>query len=236
VIKTLLPEQNASVYKGDTHMKYVKMLGLAALAAMAVMAVGAASASASAKVCSTTSVGGVACKAGHGTVYKGKIVAKVNATGAVLTATNPDNTTVKCTESTAEGEITNGETGTGKITKLTFGTCSSSFCFGTMTATSPAGWPATATTTIPGTENTNGIMDVTINGFAGKFSCTFPETVCEYSAAVPQLHVTGSDNAPVITATNIKLTKIAGPEFTCGKEGDWSGTYNVSTPSSLFIE
>ena len=220
-------------------MKYVKIMGLAALAAMALMAVVASSASASAKVCSTAGTApptGVACLANHGNVYNGKVVAKVNASGAILTATNPDNTTVKCTESVAEGEITNGATGTGKITKLTFAGCSSAFCFGTLTATSPAGWHATATTTTAGVIDTNGIMDVTINGNAGKFVCSFPSTTCEYSATTPQLHIKGSDTAPQMVATNISLTKTVGPEFTCGTSADWSGTYNVTTPTSLFIE
>ena len=216
-------------------MKYVKIMGLAAIAAMALMAVVAASASANAKVCSTSGTG-VACNAGHGNVYTGKVVAKVNASGTILTMTNPDNWTLKCSESVAEGEITNGSTGTGKIIKLTFGTCSSAFCFGALSETSPAGWPATATTTTAGVIDTNGIMDVTINGNAIKFVCTFPQTTCEYSATTPQVHIKGSGAAPQMVATNISLTKTFGPEFTCGTNADWSGTYNVTTPVSLFIE
>jgi hypothetical protein len=227
-------------------MKYLKLIGLAALAVTALMAIGASSASANAKVCSTVTTNPpnteqptVACKSGHGVVYSGEIHA-VNVGIVKLTATEPDNTTVECTTSTSQGTV-NGTTGSGTITTLTFSGCSSGFCSavgGHIVASAPGGWSATATTEITGTENTNGIMDVTINGNAGKFECIggFVTTTCEYSATTPTMKIDGSDTEPKLTATNIPLTKTLGPESTCGKKADWTGTYKVTTPSSLFIE
>jgi hypothetical protein len=224
-------------------MKYVKVFGVAALAAFALMAVVAASASANAKVCSTEGTG-VACAAGHGKVYKGIIKATVLAPGAVLTATNSSGvsvSTVTCTGSEAEGEVTNGETGTGKITKLTFTGCSSPSCE-TVTASSSASaaspWAATATTTIPGTSNTNGIMDVT--NPTGSFVCRqfFIPVTCKFKATTAQVHITGSDvsEGARMVATNVALSIEEGPESLCGAKADWSATYKVVTPKTIMIE
>jgi hypothetical protein len=222
----------------EKQMKYVKILGLVAVALAAMMAIGAASASASAKVCSTSGAG-AAC--GGSKAYTGEIVATSNK--VTLTATTPDNTTVTCTESTSKGTV-NGETGTGAITALSFGSCSSAFCSlldGKIVATASvpaAGWAATATT--GGEAAPNGFMDVKINGAAGKFTCfntagTIVTSNCEYTATEPQLTIKGGTPASLV-ATNVTLTKSVGPEGTCGTSGDWSGTYTVTKPTNLTIE
>jgi hypothetical protein len=224
-------------------MKHVKIIGLAALAVMAFMAVAASSASASAKVCSTEGTG-TACEAGHGKVYNGTIKATVLSPGAVLTATNSSGVsvaTVTCTGSEAEGQVTNGATGTGNITKLTFTGCSSPSCE-TVTASSSASaaspWPATATTTIPGTSNTNGIMDVT--NPTGSFVCRqfFIPVTCKFKTSSAQVHITGSDSpeGARMVATNVALSIEEGPESLCGAKADWSATYKVVTPKTLMIE
>jgi hypothetical protein len=143
---------------------------------------------------------------------------------------------VKCTSSAAEGEVTDPEKGAGKITKLTFSSCSSPFCFGSLTATTNAAasnWTVAISTTEE-KENTNGIM--TVASGTGPFFCSFPEIDCNYSISNAKAHIDGSDTAPKMTATNVLLTKTSGPDFTCGTAGDWSGTYNITTPSSIFIE
>jgi hypothetical protein len=227
-------------------MKYVKMIGLVALAAMALMAVSAASASANAKVCSTTTgspnteIPNVACLSGHGVVYSGPISASLVAgTNAVLKATNSSGSTVtevKCSQSTSSGTI-NGTTGSGSISTLTFGTCSSEQCPSGVVASS-TGTPYAATATTDGaTINTNGILDVT--NAAGKFECkgTIVGTVtCSYTAALAQPTIDGSDTAPRMTASNIALARSGGLEFLCGAKADWTASYNVTTPSSLFVE
>src|SRR3954454_18170493 len=183
-------------------MKYLKIIGLTAFAAMALMAVGASSASA-AKVCSTTagSPAGAACKAGHGNVYNGPIVAK-NVGNVILTvfnASNEDINTVTCTGSEAGGSITNGETGVGNLTKLTFTGCSSNICSSvsaTTTASTTNPWSSSVRTDVEGVENTNGIM--TTNNVTGQFICTFlgfPVT-CKYEAASAETTVDGHDTEP----------------------------------------
>jgi len=230
-------------------MKYVKILGLASLAVLAFMAVAAASASANAKVCSTvtgspnTEIPNVACNAGHGVVYSGPF----SGTGtATLTATNSSGSsvaTVTCT-STSGGTV-NGTTGTGTITSLTFTGCSSPSCPNGVTASSNASaannYKATATTEIAGTENTNGILDVSVGTAepTGQFDCNVfgIHTICKFKTSSAQLKIDGSDTAPALTATNIALTKEEGPESLCGVKADWTAAYNKSvTPSSIFIE
>lgn len=221
-------------------MKYLRIIGLAALAAMALTAFAASSASA-AKVCSTSGTG-AACGAGHGNVYSGAIVGK-NVGNVVLKVTNSSGSvinTVTCTESEAAGEVTNGETGAGKLTKQTFGGCTSNVCGATTastTASTTNPWASSVRTEIEGTENTNGIM--TVEGVTGSFTCKFfgiPVT-CKYSTAKAEVKVDGSDTEPKITASNVALTlEEGGNESVCGKAGDWTGNYNITTPTSLFIE
>jgi ribosomal protein S27E len=219
-------------------MKHLKMIGLVAASLAAMMAIGAASASASAKVCSTSGTG-AAC--GGSKAYTGEFVA--TSSKVTLTTTSPDNWTTTCTESMLKG-ITNGEPGTGAITALSFGSCSSAFCTlldGKIVATASvpaAGWAATATT--GGEAAPNGFMDVKINGAAHKITCfnkagTVVTSNCEYTAAEPQLTIKGGTPAALI-ATNVPLTKSAGPEGTCGTGGDWSATYEVTKPTNLTIE
>jgi hypothetical protein len=67
------------------------------------------------------------------------------------------------------------------------------------------------------------------NAFGFGFNIT-----CEYEASSAEWDVTGSDTAPIIHE-NLSLSKVAGSEFVCGVNIDWSGTYVVTTPGSLFI-
>jgi hypothetical protein len=222
-------------------MKYIKVIGLAAIAILAMMAVVAASASANAKVCSTSGVG-PACGAGHGNEYTGTVEASLTpGKSATLTATNSSGSsvsTVTCTSSVVKGSVTNSSTGTGQITSMTFANCSSAACTkvtASTTASAAVPWHVTMTTTVPGTVNTNGIMDV--SKVKGKFVCEgsiFGNVTCEYEAATASAHVKGGEPAEV-TATNIPLTRTAGIAFLCGEVGDWSGEYVVTNPKSVFI-
>lgn len=206
-------------------MKYAKMLGLAAIAAMALMAVIGAG-TASAKVCSTSGKG-ASCGGSHGSVYTGNVVAKLTE-GKTATLTSGF-ITVKCSSSEAAGEITNGETGTGNISKLAFSSCTSGLgaCTASTTASSSNKWPATvAVTTAP-----NGKMTVT--GVKGEFTCA--GVTCIYAAESATAEVRGSDTAPEIVATSVPLTKQAGSNALCSSTATWSGEYLISTPSSIFI-
>lgn len=221
-------------------MRYIKIMAIAALTALAVMAVAAGSASASAKVCSTSG-GGNACESGHGKSYSGVIKAALTTgTNAKLTASNGG--TVTCTESASEGEVSNGETGTGKLTKLTFNSCTSTtICSGATTAetnastTSP--WNATATTTTAGVSNTNGKMDILNTDVTATIKC-LGITTCIYKAENPTVDITGSDVAggARLNAEAVPLTKTFGSEGTCGTSATWTATYSISSPSTLMIE
>jgi hypothetical protein len=147
--------------------------------------------------------------------------------------------TVTCTSSEAGGEITNGETGVGKINKLTFSSCNSNIC-GVVTASTNAStspWPSSTATEIAGVENTNGAM--TSENVTGTFSCSFfgiPVT-CKYKAAKAETKVDGSDTEPKITASNVALeTEESSNATVCGTNADWTGSYKISTPASLFVE
>ena len=217
----------------------LKMIGLAAVAAMALMAFGASSASATI-VCSGEGTG-AACAGTHGNIYGSAekpavIEASLKAgTSATLTATNSSGgsvSTVTCTTSVVKGTV-NGANGAGSINSFTFSNCSSSVC-STVTASTTASssnlWPAQATTgTAP-----NGTL--TVKNIDGEFICgTFlGDITCRYTAAEAKTTVTGGKPAHV-TATNIKLTKTVGPSATCGESADWSGTYVVTKPTSLYL-
>jgi hypothetical protein len=58
---------------------------------------------------------------------------------------------------------------------------------------------------------------------------------CEYEAASGTAEVKGGAPAS-ISFSNMLLEKKFGPELVCGTKADWSGTYTVSTPTSLYLE
>jgi len=221
-------------------MKYLKLIGLTALAALALTAIMATSASA-AIVCSTTGTG-AACGAGHGKVYTGSIVSK-NSGNVVFSVTNAEGkviNTITSTTSELAGEVTNGDTGVGKITKLTLTGVTASICT-SVSATSSASttnpWPLSVTTEVGGSQNTNGTM--TIEHFTWTFSCDFLgfSVTCKYARPKVQVKVAGSDTEPTIIASNVLAELESGNNAAvCGLKADWTGTYKITTPASLFIE
>lgn len=210
----------------------LKIIGLVALSAMALMAFAASSASA--KVCSTAGTG-EACTSGK--VYSGTVEATLKPeTSATLTATNSSGgsvSTVTSTSSTVKGSVT-GSTGTGSITSLTFASLSSSACPNGVTASTTASTSNPWAVTTAATSGGNGTM--TVENVEGSFVCgTFLGNItCTYKAASATTSVTGGEPAHV-TATNVALSRVSGPEATCGTKADWSGTYVVTTPSSLWL-
>ncbi|HYQ77718.1 MAG TPA: hypothetical protein VEP91_01245 [Solirubrobacterales bacterium] len=219
-------------------MKYLKIIGLAALAAMALTAFGVSSASA-ATVCSTEGHGS-ACKAGHGNQYTGEIHA-VNVGNVILTATSSEGKTVNTvtsTSSTVQGTISDSESGAGSISIMSFAGLSSTLCSSvsaTTTASSTNPWPSSVTTDGP-SETTNGIM--TTSNVTGSFTCSFLGALvtCKYFTSNAQTTVDGSDTDPLVTAESIPLSWEQGPTSVCGSKADWTGTYTITTPKSLFIE
>lgn len=222
-------------------MKYAKTLLLVVVAAISAMALLASSASAT-TVCTKDAnhQSATFCSAAHGNQIKNPtpITASLvpGSGGAVLTATNTKGEsvrTVTCTTSTVTGSAT--PTGGGTISGLTFANCTSPNCTDVTASTPRTGgtafpWTATATTgTAP-----NGEMHVT--NASGKFSgtCFFISVTCEYEAATATVIITGGEPA-VIHANSVPLTRTAGPEATCGSKADWSATYEITTPTSLYL-
>jgi len=222
-------------------MKLVKMLGLVALAAMATMAVVASSASASATIC-TNDVAHqdiAICEGTHGKHLK--IGSAINAalapgTHATLTVTNGSGGTVRivtCKKSTATGALTS-TTGGINITGLTFTECESAGC-SNVTAVAPRTgktfpWAGTVTKT----SGTDGLLHVT--GPSGKFTatCLGITATCEYETS--SATVTAKGGAPgQLIATAVPLELKAGVAFICGAKADWTATYNISTPTSVFV-
>ena len=215
-------------------------LGLGLLVIMALMAATAGLASA-ARVCSTsagTHTPTTACGSSDGWVYSGGIAASLTPGGSAVLATVSSSgsviTTVTCTKSEAGGNV-NGTTGEGSITSLTFVTssCSSNLCPNGVHAESEnLPW----STNVAFTNGASGTM--TTKNVAGEFVCTAAfgfNITCTYSAASATTAVVGSDSAPEIIATNVPLAKTSGPESTCGAKGEFSATYRVTAPTTLFI-
>jgi hypothetical protein len=227
-------------------MKIVRTLILVALGALGLLGLAASSASAGAKVCSTsegTHSPKTACLSGHGFVYSGKFLTKGETGWTVTTAGGGDILTVTA-NTEIEGEI-NGTTGTGRITKLLMIKAASASCPSGVTATTNASavspYHVTATTDEI-FENTNGRLDITTPvGYAAptfKLDCNVfgIHTICTWKTSTATLTIDGSDTAPRLTATNVSLARVEGPESTCGSNLDWIANEQFSTPSSLFIE
>lgn len=198
-------------------MKYLKMLGLAALAAVAAMAIlGASSASAVVLCKENKSPCPEAQQYPSGTKISAKLVA---GTKAVLTGS----LTVECSASTVSGETTakSGSPLPGKITGLTFSTCTT--C-PTVTAESLP-YSATANATGGG----NGTM--TVSNPKVKLSGCFGFATCTATAASVTLDLVGGSPGRV-KAVKEPLT-ISG--FGCGSSGTWSAEYEITAPNPVFI-
>lgn len=195
-------------------MKYLKTLGLAAVAAMALAAFAGAGTASATTVC-TAGTTLSPCLSGQ-TPYSGKIVGKLKAgTEAVLAG----NLNVKCKESVVSG--TTNSSGEGKIESATFTNCTT--C---PKVTSLTPWNAKAVTgTAP-----NGTMLVE-NPVVHLENC-FGFAKCTASAKSVTLDVIGGSPAKII-ASNEPLT-ISG--FGCGSSGTWTAEYEVTSPSSLYLE
>jgi hypothetical protein len=208
---------------------YKQILGLI-VAIPALLAVPSAAA-ASGKLCSTAGTGS-ACGAGHGAVYVGRLAANAetssstlfrftNSTGGIIAATT-------CGSSVLEGEVTNGATGAIDLTKLAFSNCTSPLCGGvsvSSSASTASPWHSTATlTTTP-----NGVLDISAPTIT--LVCV---ATCKWSAASLQAQVTGGEGATVKIEST--LPKEEGSEAVCGQKLDFSASYNLNTPTSLFLE
>jgi len=204
-----------------------------ALSALALIA--ATAPSAPAKVCSASG-SGEACGGTHGFVYSGTVEGSLKTgTSASLTATNAEGksvSTITCVSSSVKGTVT-GSTAVGNITSVTFANCSSAVCPNGITASTTASstnpWPASAVTvTAP-----NGTL--TVEKLEGEFVCStiIGSVTCRYSASSASGTVSGG--SPATVGLPVGLAKITGPEAVCGSKADWTGTYTVTAPCSVYL-
>ena len=227
-------KQRAAVQLRGGEMK-IKIIGLAAVAAMALTSISASSAAA--KACSATLSSGEACGGTYGFVYTGTLEASLKAgTSFTFTATNSSGqsiSTITCTTSTLKGSVT-GSTGVGSINAMTLANCSSAMCANAMSFTTTASatnlWPIQVTTGTP----PNGTL--AIEKFDMEMICgtLLGNITCRYTSAKVMGTVGGGAPAHV-TATTVPLATVSGPEAVCGSKADWSATYVVTNPKSLYL-
>lgn len=203
-------------------MKYLKILGLAAVIAAALMAF-AGSASA------TTLTNSSGTTLGVGTVIKASLKEK---TKAVLK--NSFGVPIECEISNIEGEITNAggtsETVKGKVTKLTFEGCN---CEVVVLKTGTLEIHTTTT----GVDDGNGTVtatgqEVTTNRCTG--------THCIWSTNNTDLgmlfHQRTAGAPSEMTAEETKIERTGGSSgIFCGSSGNWTATYVLTSPTTLWV-
>lgn len=193
-------------------MRYIKMIGLTALAVVAAMAL-AATASAT----TLTSP--------KGELYTGKLVAQ---SGEI---TVHGVATYSCGESKAEGEVAQhgaSITASGPLTKWTLSQCSTHVTvlkLGTVTIHPLEGSPGDATVTVSGTQ-------VTSEATSMGMSCLYETN--ETDLGVLTGSATTGGNA--VLDINSALIPRTGHSIFCGSSGTLTGSYTITTPSTLYID
>ncbi len=205
-------------------MKYVKMLALAAVAAGALMAfIGAGTASASV-LCSTTTEAG---KCPEAQIWPNKTVIDFSLTpetSALLKETGAEGKTLDtCKVSTVKGELTNAAVATGKITELTWGTCT----FPTKTVLNGGLQVDRIAGTSNGTVTSDGITEVTIN--------TILFGSCIYTVESGKSIGTLTEGKPAVFTANASAIKTAGAAAACPETSVWTASYTLTSPTNTTL-
>jgi len=194
-------------------MKHVKMLGLLIMAAASLMAF-ASSASA---VPVLTTVNG-------GTDYTGEIHATLEkGTSALLKAGIEDT----CTTSTALGHVTENTSieAQGPLTALTFGSEATPCTQDTKTITA-------------GSLTINDAGEVFTKGSRVEVKVTGLGISCFYGAETGSVKIgtfDGGTPAKLTVNTTVLQRESGSSTFFCAEKGTWTGTYVVTTPSTLLL-
>ncbi|HET9593245.1 MAG TPA: hypothetical protein VFP17_10045 [Solirubrobacterales bacterium] len=192
-------------------MKHVKMLGLLVMAAASLMAF--ASSASAAPVLTSPS----------GTEYTGEIHATLEkGTSAVLKAGIEDT----CTESTAKGTVSVNNTAeaSGTLSALTFGSVATPCSQDTTTITP-------GKLTIKDTTN-----EVLTTGSRVEVKVTGLGITCFYGAETGSVKIgtlTGGTPAKLSVSTTALQRETGSNTTFCALNGTWTGTYIVTTPSTL---
>ena len=187
-------------------MKYVKTLGLLSVAAAAMMAfAGTASAT--------------YLTSPEGTIYTGTI----HASSEGATELHGEAFSVNCSASTVSGKVeTHGSSVTagGKISTLDFTGCNFPVTVlnaGSLELHTSASGPGTGTLTSTGAE-------ITIHGPFG--------INCIYKTSNTHIGTLTTEETLDIDSAAIPRT---GHSAFCGASGEWTGSYAVTTPSTLYV-
>jgi hypothetical protein len=197
--------------KGETHMKYVKMLGLLAVAAAALMAF-------------TGTAFGATATAPTGTSYTSTI--KASSEGATsLHGTG----TVTCLNSTVEGKIESHGAGVnvgGKVSKLTFTNCGTDH----VTVKQAGSLSVTSAGTL---FSTGAEISITkTNSPVGHITCVFTTNNTHIGNLTDSHEKAGHATLDLL---NSQIPRTGG-SFLCGSFGEWTGSYTVTTPAALYID
>jgi hypothetical protein len=153
-----------------------------------------------------------------GTTYTGEIKAE-----AGTTELHCPFTTVSCTKSTVAGKVENsgaGVTAGGKISSLTFTGCN-----------------------FPVTVLKPGSLEIHhTSGYNGTLTSTGAEITIETSIASCLYKTSATDvgsltgGSPAKLAINSAAIPRTGHSFFCGSSGQWTGSYEVTSPTSLYVD
>lgn len=206
-------------------MRHLKMLGLAVVAAAAFMAfIGASSASATV-ICTETVT---PCPAGKKIGPKGDATDNfIHATLVPGTSASLRNTErkllVTCTESTvtAESELTGSatETAKAKVTKLTFGGCSSG-----VAVLKPG------TLEVHWTEGDDG----TVTSKEAEVTVNIVGTTCTYGSGAGLTIGTLTGGSMGLIDINTVVNRVEG-SFLCPATAIWEGSYTITEPEPIYV-
>ena len=202
-------------------MKYVKMLGLAAAAAAALMAFVAASASATVLCSAPEST----CSAANRWPLPTTIDFSLKTGTSAKLVTTEGTTLDTCSASTVEGvlesDTSTGTNAKGKVTKLTWGSCTfttDTLKFGGLEVVQPASGN--------GTVKSTGEFQVTIN--------TLLFGSCVYGVTSGTTLGTLTEGKPATFDANAVAVRF-GSNFACPETSKWTAEYTLTTPANTTL-
>jgi hypothetical protein len=192
-------------------MKYVKMLGLLAVAAAALMAF-AGTASATSLTSPT------------GTSYTSSISAESE--GTTTLHNTSIGVSVSCTESKVAGKVEEhgaGKPAGGNVSTLTFTGCGED----SVKVVSKGSLQIHHTSGYNGTLTSSNAA-ITITDASTNTSCT-------YTTSGTDLGTVSGGSPATLSIDSVTISR-TGDSIFCGSKGEWTGSYKVTSPSSLFVD
>jgi hypothetical protein len=200
-------------------MKYLKMLGFVAAASLVLVVLGASSASA-AVFCQKSET---PCPKGFDYPATTKFQASLSIISSVEFSEPGGGTVAACTGSTLEGTTANTG-GAGMQVEIKFTTVTLTGCTSTITVSQPGGIKVTSAAANRGTAT----------GFGTKVKVTVFGSTCLYGpSSEPDVGTIKPGGPGVLEAAGL-WKKLEG-SFFCPAEVVWSGLYEITAPSPIFV-